>query len=857
MEPSVNPGLPDGEFHALLKSYPIDDKIDLFRKQFDAICDSLAVTESEDRVEIALSKVVSEEKPQLLPDLFKALSYQEAALRLPSRLTKATLSDDLLEIFILVRTDKFDTQKAIPILNAVIKCAPDTEIWNAAFELVDRLGPTTPPLMASVADHVLQTPVKPDSSSQDGSEQTHELVDQRIAEELYGCVYDNVEGFYDRYFEKKSWAKAAEDIYKNQASWNLPESSTRNDWLGWITHFQDQFLQRLPRVYRTSANDELQGSERKRKVDVFLTSDATERKNHKWSDILVVGELRGNAAEDHSSEALLRLAGYAREVYGAQPGRRFVHCFSICRGLMRLWMFDRSGAYSSKSFDVRTDPKRFVKVLTGYALMSHDELGRNTFIARSTIGPYVDCHGSKFYLQEPPIVARHGIVCRGTTCFLARKEGTDKFDCVVKLAWPSAERRREGELLRLAQERGVKGVAKWVDHVDVETEDGPETIASMRRTLRFEEPRQLSKTSAWVDSTSRSTGTRSQARGRGRASSKQRMGRGRGIGATSGQKRKRDEGPMNERDQPKRRRSMESRIKASAQKPQPDSTMHEHEEPYNDRAHCCLVTSPAGRPLNKFGTILELLGALRDAIMAHKSLLVAGNILHRDISDNNVIIAKSDESGETMGVLIDLDLATEHDSEPSGARHRTGTVHFMAIEVLRGRGSSHTYRHDLESFFYVFVWMCIRNGKNLRRSGTSADVSTLTNHQLLIRKGIKQSVLEGWYTGDFAAIATQKRGAMDKDGFEDIIDEFAPEFAGLESLARKLRDVLFPIVNGSLFIRTYAETHRHVMYDGMIEALNDQIDDLKREESAEPGIAGDEPSLHRDLPASEASSQLE
>ena len=48
----------------------------------------------------------------------------------------------------------------------------------------------------------------------------------------------------------------------------------------------------------------------------------------------------------------------------------------------------------------------------------------------------------------------------------------------------------------------------------------------------------------------------------------------------------------------------------------------------------------------------------------------------------------------------------ELDSSPSGVRHRTGT---MAIEVLEGR--AHTYRYDLESFFYVFLWVIIRYGQ--------------------------------------------------------------------------------------------------------------------------------------------------
>lgn len=42
-------------------------------------------------------------------------------------------------------------------------------------------------------------------------------------------------------------------------------------------------------------------------------------------------------------------------------------------------------------------------------------------------------------------------------------------------------------------------------------------------------------------------------------------------------------------------------------------------------------------------------------------------------------------------------------SNASGAPYSTGTPEFMAIEVLEGR--SHAPRHDLESFFYVFIWM--------------------------------------------------------------------------------------------------------------------------------------------------------
>lgn len=61
-----------------------------------------------------------------------------------------------------------------------------------------------------------------------------------------------------------------------------------------------------------------------------------------------------------------------------------------------------------------------------------------------------------------------------------------------------------------------------------------------------------------------------------------------------------------------------------------------------------------------------------------------------------------------MGILIDLDLSKELGSGRSGARYRIGTMEFMAIKVLLG--ISYTYRHNLESFFYVLIWQYARRG---------------------------------------------------------------------------------------------------------------------------------------------------
>ncbi len=100
-----------------------------------------------------------------------------------------------------------------------------------------------------------------------------------------------------------------------------------------------------------------------------------------------------------------------------------------------------------------------------------------------------------------------------------------------------------------------------------------------------------------------------------------------------------------------------------------DSLTDCESEAYGNRVHYCWVTSPAGRPLHEYQSVRELLEALRDAIRGHRLLLEDGKILHRDISENNIIITELPAKEALKGRLIDLDLAKELDSMLSGARH--------------------------------------------------------------------------------------------------------------------------------------------------------------------------------------------
>jgi Fungal protein kinase len=267
--------------------------------------------------------------------------------------------------------------------------------------------------------------------------------------------------------------------------------------------------------------------------------------------------------------------------------------------------------------------------------------------------------------------------------------------------------------------------------------------------MKFDVPRKLSSKAFWVDSGAGSSQASRTKSLRGKSGSS--IGRLTGLGistssttiSSSRHKRKREERFADGGGAIKRSRSGDSGTSLanvhvehepdttdvhSIQEAEPDSLVGCESETYGNRIHCCLVVSPAGQPLYVYRSVRELLEALRDSIRGHKSLLEDGRILHRDISKNNIIITEAATDRDPKGMLIDLDLAKELDSVPSRASHRTGTMQFMAIEVLQGKG--HTYRHDLESFFYVLIWMCIRHGYDYMDNGQASKKGLLATSRL-------------------------------------------------------------------------------------------------------------------------------
>ncbi|KDR70456.1 hypothetical protein GALMADRAFT_1350349 [Galerina marginata CBS 339.88] len=114
-------------------------------------------------------------------------------------------------------------------------------------------------------------------------------------------------------------------------------------------------------------------------------------------------------------------------------------------------------------------------------------------------------------------------------------------------------------------------------------------------------------------------------------------------------------------------------------------------------------------------SIEEFKRAFLDCLECHYHAYHTGRVLHRDISENNLMIWRpiKERSTESLGILNDFDMAAEvgDDGEllANSARRRTGTLPFIARDLLApipkgGPSPKHLYRHDLESFFYVLIW---------------------------------------------------------------------------------------------------------------------------------------------------------
>ncbi|KAM0670860.1 hypothetical protein ACQRIU_001255 [Beauveria bassiana] len=661
-----------------------------------------------------------------------------------------------------VRGGSLKYDQCRPLIDALAADSPDTDVWGAVINLIDAVNPSTPP-QTSIIPTGFGTPVKTSSSRLEDSE-TREIVERELFHEIRHCTHRGVPGFFEKHFDKANWTKSQEESLKlmlidhDGTQWkDFPADPLEAPVWKWLRGLEEKALAGAPYILYTNRSA-TEFKERKGQMDIFFQRPKRTEGRFEYKHVLVAGEHKRSYATTDFKACMLQITRHVRSIFADQPMRRFVHAFTIKATTMELWVYDRSGAYSSGEFNIHHEPQKLARALVAYATMDDAAMGLDTSIEWKNSHRYITVEDG---------------------------DGNDKR---VEL---------NGLLVRQrAVEKGVEGVATLVGHREITS------IAALRAGLDFSSSTQHTFRATAPDGSggyNRLQGSESSGSGRKRKSSDHNP-RPRTTRRSNSQRSTLRQ-PYDQSSEANDEASYEA--KSSMYTPN-------REGPYENRILSCLVISPAGRVLSDFSTIRELLEAIHDAIKAHRSLYLKGGILHRDISSSNIIIPSPGKADGFKGMLIDLDLAKERDGGPSGARHRTGTMQFMAIEVLRG--VDHTYRHDLESFFYVLIWMCARCAwdgvKSFRKKGEAAP---------------EESILRKWEIGSFKDIASAKMGHMTVNSLEDIMDEFPESFNVAKPLCLRIRSILFGDTARLMFGTPAGDPGQ--LYDRIIAAFGEAIDD--------------------------------
>ncbi|KAJ1860175.1 hypothetical protein LPJ78_005918, partial [Coemansia sp. RSA 989] len=171
--------------------------------------------------------------------------------------------------------------------------------------------------------------------------------------------------------------------------------------------------------------------------------------------------------------------------------------------------------------------------------------------------------------------------------------------------------------------------------------------------------------------------------------------------------------------------------------------------------HVRLAMTPVGTRLRELRSVAELVVVISDALQAHKAVLDHCQILHRDISENNIMFTRS--GNKVCGMLIDFDNAVD----ANAARNRsgpvcTGTLPFMSVNNLRKAKVARTAVDDMESVLYLLIWLGVWG--------------ITTEHRKQTRGGHRRVV--NWSMDVGMAIRNKRLTMSSKSNLDILLNEF-------------------------------------------------------------------------------------
>ncbi|KAJ1773227.1 hypothetical protein LPJ74_000737 [Coemansia sp. RSA 1843] len=390
--------------------------------------------------------------------------------------------------------------------------------------------------------------------------------------------------------------------------------------------------------------------------------------NPSYAGTFCVAEIKSNSSTKSLNDARIQLFDYSRNIYANQHDRRFVWGLTCCGESVSAYIISNYRAYSSPAIDITDATKRreFIRLLVGWSLCRKGQLGLDETIVPC---PDIQCQaihvpsGSDpevpvLYYWTDVIMVADKLFGRHCRCFLATPNRPEVPVSVENPVVPSVVIKDSWTICGTSEEDD--------ENSGLEADLAPETLVNSGEVCS--EINILDKINGVLGSNTEYNGLYPTLLNGGWV--RQPSHTGKVLDCAR-------EILFGLDDEQKRR------------------------TPFY--FHVRYAMEPIGEPLNTARSASELIVVLCDAMRCHKAISDECSILHRDISDNNILVVRNDSG--VHGLLIDFDCALDRSAgKPHGRPERTGTLPFMSIGNLTNSDIPRTMLDDWESLLYLVCW---------------------------------------------------------------------------------------------------------------------------------------------------------
>ncbi|KAJ2849569.1 hypothetical protein IWW36_002544 [Coemansia brasiliensis] len=461
--------------------------------------------------------------------------------------------------------------------------------------------------------------------------------------------------------------------------------------------------------------------------------------------------------DSDTEQAFKQLFLYTRQAYAKQPDRRFTWGTTICDSRVRACILTSGGALASHELDVTTAKGRseYIQLLVNWSLCDWHQLGFDPSVrhcktrngkgyweidvpqaatGHASTSSAEPTYATQTYYAAKAYVAADHLFGRHTRCFLANPER------------PTAKQDPKEEIL-------IKDSWSYLGRNQAQDHSG-----------ELGEIAFLTKIRSMVDAHPEFAG------------SVPRLENGGVVCLNANNCLKED--------------TMET-VLGSLCHHLPKSS----DKPDYDYTHVRLAMTPVGKRLREINSVAELIVVISDALQAHMAVLNHCQILHRDISENN-ILWWSDESEKVHGMLIDFDNAVDANAARKSDRPIcTGTLPFMSVNNLREANVPRTAVDDMESVLYLLIWLGVWGVTTEHRNQTLGEHKRVNNWNIDLTMAIESKCYAMSSVGNLENLLEEfykppASGSGSTSQAEDY-DEIIGDYETLKYIIKEVREAIF------------------------------------------------------------------